>query len=179
MVPASRAFDVKAVDAFLDEKGKLLQGAPPTWIPGRDGIELMAIWNIEDSLGIVRAHLRFRVDPQSRSYPSVSLIFRNNQVWRIDLAELTLCKPNPVWARSVGAPSTVCGSHSHGWPDNREHILSQEMWELPCRQPIAPQIRRLPHAVPWLAERINLTLSPDQRDFDVPPQASLFWNDRS
>ncbi|HLH49233.1 MAG TPA: hypothetical protein VKV96_07830 [Roseiarcus sp.] len=173
MVPASRASDVKAVDAFLEEVGKTLQGAPPPWIPGRDGIELMAIWNIEDSLGIVRAHLRFRVDPQNRSYPSVSLIFRNNSAWRIDLEASTVCKPNPLWAQAVGAPSTVCGSHCHSWPDNRDHILGQELWELPCRSPLPPQVRRLPQAVLWLAERVNLTLSPDQRDFDVPPQASL------
>jgi hypothetical protein len=55
-----------------------------------------------------------------------------------------------------------------------ESRACQDIWELPCRRPLAPQIRKLPQAIPWLAERINLTLNPDQRGFDVPPQAALF-----
>jgi hypothetical protein len=174
MIPANRASEVTAVDEFLADQEKALQGVQPPWMPGRDSIERMAIWNVQDGLGVVRAQLRFRLDPANRSAPSVSLIFRNNPVWRVDLEDALVCKPNPLWAKSVGAPATVCGSHCHSWPDNRYHVLAQELWELPCRRPLAQQIRRLPQAIPWLAERINLTLNPDQRGFDVPPQATLF-----
>jgi hypothetical protein len=45
---------------------------------------------------------------------------------------------------------------------------------MPYREPIQPQVRRLPLALFWLADRINLTIAPDQRDFDVPSQGELF-----
>jgi hypothetical protein len=174
MIPANRTSEVVAVDDFLADQGKSLQGESPPWIVGRDGIEWTAIWNIQDSLGVVSAHFRFRLDPQHRSRPSISLIYRSNRVWRVDIESTTVCKPNPLWAASIGAPARVCGSHCHSWPDNRSHILSQELWDIPCRRPIPAQVRRLPQAVSWLAQQVNLVLGFEQRGFDVPPRTSLF-----
>ena len=173
MVPAARASDVRAVDAFLAEE-KFLQGPYPPWIPGTYADEFMAIWLIEDSLGIARGQLRFSLRPSRIAAPSVSVIFRNNPIWRLDLEEPDVCKTNPLWAEAVRAEPRVCGSHCHEWHDNRQHILAQPIWELPCRRAIQPQIKKLQQAIPWLADQIKLTLTPDQRGFGVPSQSHLF-----
>lgn len=164
--------DIDEIDAFLAEV-KRLQGPPPEWVEGSRG-ELSASWNIEDSVGIVRSHLRFRCSRQYRQFPSLSLIYRGNPVCRLDLVQPTECKWNPPGAAAMGLPPRVCGSHLHGWPDNREYVRSAGLGHMPYRRPLTAQVRRLPQAILWLAEQINLTVGPDQRGFDVPPQASLF-----
>lgn len=45
-----------------------------------------------------------------------------------------------------------------------------EKWELPCREPLPAQIRRFEQAFPWLADRMNLKLTAEQRTFDIPRQ---------
>jgi hypothetical protein len=164
--------DIDEIDAFYSE-AKRLQGPPPHWAENSRG-ELSASWNIEDSVGIVRAHLRFRCSRPYRQFPSFSLICRGNLVCRVDLVPATECKFNPVGAASLGLPAKVCGPHLHGWPDNREYVRSAGLGHVPYRRPLPIQVRRLPLAIFWLADQINLTIGPDQRGFDVPPQATLF-----
>jgi hypothetical protein len=139
-------------------------------VSGREGRG----WNIHDSLDIVRATLRFRCPLRARAWPSMSLVFRGNAIWRIDLVAPGAWKPNPAGAAALGLPPHVWGSHSHTWYDNRDHLLSQDQWGLPYRRPLPVAIRRLPQAIASLAADVNLLLEPDQRGFDVPPQAELF-----
>jgi hypothetical protein len=172
---ASRTSEIAAVDAFLLEP-KRLRGDRPQWFQSADRMkEIHATWGIEDSLGIERAQLRFRCHSRNRSFPSVSVIFRSKAIWRIDIVPQNECKYNPVWARKVGLPATICGPHGHEWPDNRYHISFEHVtWDLPCRRPMPPGVRRLEQAIPWLADRIALQLNAEQRGFDVPPQDDLF-----
>ena len=157
---------------FLAED-KRLDGIP-IWRASPRPRELSAVWNIQDSLGIFRAKLRFRCPRAARAWPSISLIFRNNAIWRIDLVAAEAWKPNPPDAVSLGLPPEVRGSHSHTWHDNRRYLLSQDLWSLPYRRPLPAQIRRLPQAVASLGREIKLFLEPEQRRFDVPPQTDLF-----
>jgi hypothetical protein len=109
------------------------------------------------------------------SRPSVSLIFRNNPVWRIDIDAAANAHWNPYWAHSLGLDPVVRGPHAHERRDNRGHVLNIfPEWDMPCKRPIPKSIRRLSQALPWFATRINLELKPEQRGFDVPPQAELF-----
>jgi hypothetical protein len=170
----ARDADLAAIDAFLAER-KRLQGPPPLWEPAVRDYEMQAIWLVEDSLGIVRGQLRFRCDRRRRATPSFSLLWRNNPIWRVDLEEPTKREFNPHWGFQVGCPPFVDGSHGHEWPDNREHLrLMPAEWDLPCRRPIPVNLRRLDSCIAWFATRVNLELGPDQRGFDVPPQAELF-----
>lgn len=142
------------IDEFLAED-KRLDGIP-IWRASPRPRELSAVWNIQDSLGIFRAKLRFRCPRAARAWPSISLIFRNNAIWRIDLVAAEAWKPNP--------PDAV----------SRRYLLSQDLWSLPYRRPLPAQIRRLPQAVASLGREIKLFLEPEQRRFDVPPQTDLF-----
>jgi hypothetical protein len=171
--------EVRGVQEFLAES-KTLQGKLPLWAPTpHRHRELSATWAIVDSLGVERAELRFRCLSASRQFPSVSVIFRHQPIWRVDLVPLDECKWNPHWAQDFGVPARICGSHCHGWPDNEAHILKiYPEWELPCRRPLPAQVRRLPQALLWIGEQIGVTLTKGQHGFDVPPQSDLFSGGR-
>jgi hypothetical protein len=165
--------DIPEIDAFLQES-KSLQGPPPEWEKGAFPGELSATWNIADSVGIVRAQLRFRCPSAGRHFPSISVIYRGSLITRLDLVPPDECKPNLPGAGALGLPPKVCGSHWHPWSANRIYTERAGFGRLPYREPIQPQVRRLPQALLWLADRINLTIAPDRRNFDVPPQGELF-----
>jgi hypothetical protein len=101
--------DIEEIDAFVAEP-KHLQGPLPQWrVSTRPG-EYEATWNIEDSIGIVRAQLRFRCPKANRSCPSVSLVFRGSPIWRIDLELPDVWKLNPLDAQTIGLPARLQGS---------------------------------------------------------------------
>ncbi len=166
--------DIDEIDAFLAEQ-KTLLGRLPEWKPNdfRPG-EYENTWAIGDSLGIVRAGLRFRFAPDLRAYPSVSVVYRQQLIWRLDLAPPDECKFNPPTAADLGLPPKVCGSHWHGWPDNRAYVQSHGFGTMPFRRPIPVQVQKIEQAVHLLAGEIALQIAPDQRGFDVPAQKTLF-----
>jgi hypothetical protein len=173
VVASTIAADVAAVDAFLADGGKTLSGAPPEFgvsAFNRNGqYEREAIWPIADSLGIVTTgQLRFVVRPGLDLGPSISVVFGRQAISRLDFVPVNECESNPAWAAPLGLPPRVCGPHFHGWTHNRHHVLTQEEWQLHCREPLPPQVRRFEQALPWLADRINLVLTPEQRSFDIP-----------
>jgi hypothetical protein len=71
--PLELTMDIAEVDASLQES-KTLQGPPPEWKEGPYAGELSASWSIADSIGIVRAELRFRCPRAGRQFPSISVI---------------------------------------------------------------------------------------------------------
>ena len=172
MIRATRQAEVDSVDAFLAAP-KILQGLPPTWRDSSWAGEYQAIWNIEDEAGVTNAQLRFCSQKANHAVTSVSLIYRGQSITRIDLDPSDVCHPNPPWA-SKDLPPRVCGPHAHRWIENRRHILTQEDWDLPCRTPLPPTVRRLGQGLLWLADEINLTLGSDQRGFEGPTQRDLF-----
>jgi hypothetical protein len=169
------AVEVAAVDAFFADGPKSLAGPPPEFGVGnfhRGGAyEWRANWPIADSLGIVGpGALRVVVRPGQALGPSISVIFNRQMVSRLNFVPAQECESNPLWAAAVGLPPRVCGPHLHAWDHNRLHVLDTGEWQLPCREPLPAQIRKFDQAFPWLAARINLVLTPDQRRFEPPPQ---------
>jgi len=170
MKPAARLADVEAVDRFLADK-KYLSGDPPEFGPSnfqrRGQYERRAVWPIADELGVVTSgQLRIVTRTGTEYRVTINVIFRGQNVSRLDFVPVTECEANPHWASPL--PARVCGPHFHSWPDNREHLLRSDTWELECREPLPAQVRKFSQAFPWLAERINLVLTPRQRTFDVP-----------
>ena len=164
--------EIAVVNEFLDQPKKL-RGLRPKWAKSGFSQEWAASWQIENDIGVVRAQLKFRCWPTRPSYPSLNLIMRQRPVWRIDLVPPDQQEANPIWAQRLELPGIVRGSHCHEWTDNREYIRQTGDWQLPARRPLPHNITTLEQLLPWFAERINLELGPDQRGFDVPPQAEL------
>jgi hypothetical protein len=166
--------DVSQIEAFFAD-AKALRGEPPQWQQAPRPPDFEATWNIEDSIGALSGQLRFRCPKIDRAAPSISVIVRGGLlVARLDLEAAGIVHINPPDAYLYGLPSTVTGSHIHDWPDNRAYVLANEKFgELPYRREIPAQVRRLPQALLWLGQHINLTIGPNQRGFDVPPQTEL------
>ena len=172
-MPKTYQSEVDAVDDFL-ARAKSLVGPPPVWNISSRERDYEAIWNIRDDLGIESGQLRFRCPRVSNAWPSASVIHKNNSVYRVDLVQDAECKRNPPNAHEFGLPATIWGPHEHSWHDNRFHALMNGFEGLPFRRLIQPQIKRVEQILPWLASRIKLTVEPNQRAFDAPPQAELF-----
>jgi hypothetical protein len=171
-MPNPSAAEIAEIDLFLSQP-KWLDGPHPDWTDSRffrrGHPEYQAIWPIADDLGIVgKGQLRFAFRPWNRERPSISVIYGQRVVSRLDFDEVSVCKFNPPWAESLGLPPRVCGNHIHKWEDNRAHVLAQEIWELPCRAPLPPQVRKIDQGLGWLADYANIRLAPDQYGFDVP-----------
>lgn len=171
------ATDVEAIDDFL-VRTKYLKGNPPEWKKSNRLWEYSMQWPIVDDLGIEVGELRFKLPRGSNASDSVSVIYRNNPIWRIDLAAKDDCEPNPPDAAAFSLPPFVCGPHEHSWQDNRNFVAEVGFGELIYRRGIPPQIRRFEQILPWLAEKINLTLTHEQRRFDRPAQRDLFRVDQ-
>jgi hypothetical protein len=167
------ARDIQLVEDYLAAP-KTLEASLPEWSSAVRDHELQAIWNVEEDGGRLRSHLRVRVGRHSKRWPSVSLIFRSNPIWRVDIKPDDVCEGNPLWAFNLGLDAQVCGTHCHTWVDNRQHILASGLWELPARRNIAPQVRRLPQVMAFMAEELNIELTHEQRGFDTPPRRDLF-----
>ena len=164
-----------AVDAFLKDSPKALSGRPPEFgaspFHRKGEYEREATWPIADSLGIVgTGQIRVVVRPGLYLGPSISVIFNRQAITRLDFVPANECESNPLWAAALGLPPRVCGPHIHTWEHNRNHVLTHEDWELPCREPLPPQIRRFEQAFAWLTDRMNLVLTPEQRSFELPTE---------
>lgn len=173
MVLTGIAADVAAAGAFWADSPKTLSGAPPefgiTQFHRKGEYEREAIWPIADSLGVVTTgQLRFVVRPGLQLGPSISVIFNRQALARLDFVPPQECENNPLWAGAMGLPPKVCGPHFHSWEHNKPHVLNRERWELPCREALPLQVRKFDQGFPWLAAKLNLVLTPDQRTFDVP-----------
>lgn len=165
--------EVAAIEAFL-AGSKTLDGETPHWDKSNFPGELAGRWPILDELGIGRAHLRFRVSESDPSAPSISLIFGGGSIWRIDLVPSGKCEPNPPDGYRMGLPPRVCGSHFHSWHDNKDYLTENGLGSMPYRRALQPQIRRLEQLVPWFCEQVNISITADQRGFNVPLQRTLF-----
>lgn len=170
MPPAARDAEIDAVDTFLRE-GKHLVGDPPAWRNASHSQEQEAIWPIADAIGVIEAELRFRYATSTDF--SASVLFRGNPIWRVDIEPVGRSHPNPPDAHRLGLAPTVDGPHEHRWDHNRSWLLSNHGWRLHYRIAIPARIRRVEQLLPFVSERVNLSLAAHQRDFGGPPQGVL------
>jgi hypothetical protein len=171
-----RLEEIDEIDRFMAAEKHLYERAPEFGPSNfaqrrRSAAEYEAKWPIVDSLGVIGdGQLRIVSRPGLDDNVSISVIFKNISVSRLDLCPRTVCHPNPLIAITMGLPPTVCGSHFHAWEHNRDHILDTQQATLPFREELPAKIRRFDQAFPWMAEHINLVLTPGQRAFDVEPR---------
>jgi hypothetical protein len=168
-----KTFDTDLVDQFL-ERPKTLRDGLPEWQKSAWSGEMTAIWILRDDLEVEVGQIRFKYPRNSNISPGLSLILRGNAIWRVDLVPEDECKFNPHDAHVFGLPPRVCGPHEHCWADNRDYVRSNGFTKIPYRRPLTPQLRHFGQILPWLASRITLELTPEQRKFDKPPQSDLF-----
>jgi hypothetical protein len=168
----TQIIDVTAVDQFLQCK-KTLVGGPPEWRIAKRSWEYTAQWIVADDLGIQSGKIRFKLPRDSYASESVVLIFREMAIWRIDLASISDCEPNPPDAAALNLQPSVCGPHEHTWLDNRQVVIDTNKPTLPYRRPLAPNLKRLGQILPYLCRQTNITLAWDQHGFDSPPQHEL------
>jgi hypothetical protein len=164
------AVDIAVVDAFLADP-KTLAGSPPEFGPSgfhrRGNNEWAATWPLRGSHGVVETgQLRFVAG--GFGLFSISLLFKSQAISRLDYEDESNCESNPPWAQPLMLPAVVCGPHFHSWLHNRGHVLASGQWTLPAREALPVQVRRFEQAFPWLAERINLVLSHEERQFELP-----------
>jgi hypothetical protein len=174
MTTAARRAEVEEVDRFLAEQKSLTEGLP-AWRESHITGRITAEWPVVDSDGVLREGTRlvFVAKASDISYLSVSLLLRGNRVFGVDLVPGSECKMNGPQAAKLGLPARVCGSHFHEWLDNRDMALSAGLGHMPHRRPTPTLLTRLPHALAAMAQAINLTLTPEQASFDVPPVREL------
>lgn len=160
--------DLAAVDGFLSNEGKTLDGPQPEW--SRSGFgDYQVAWPIkEEATGLIRSGLRLRIPVEAYQNPSVGLVFRRRMVSRLDLAGSAKCEPNPPYAARMGLPYRVCGPHAHLWSDNRPHVALTGMWELPARRPITDNMTRINQMFFWFCDEIRVTIPTDYRILHMP-----------
>lgn len=170
---ANRLAEIQQIDRFLSDE-KRLYGAPPEFGPSnfhrRRNPEWTAVWPVEGSSGAVDVGQLRIVVRLGEERPSIALTFRGQCITRLDFVPADECEDNPPFAVKYGLPSRVCGPHIHPWETNRNHLTEHELWDLPLREPLPPQIRRFEQAFPWFADRIKLTLKPEDRKFELRRQ---------
>jgi hypothetical protein len=174
MTTATRLAEVNEVDRFLADPKFLTEGLPH-WREGHITGRLTAQWPIVDSDGVLREGTRlvFVCKVDDLAYLSTTLLLRGNRIYGVDLVPASVGKTNGPAAKRLGLPPRVSGSHFHQWDDNRDHALAAGLGGMPYRRPTPRALTRLPHALAALAQPINLTLTPEQASFDVPPQGHL------
>ncbi|WP_188529207.1 hypothetical protein [Sinisalibacter lacisalsi] len=165
---------ISDVDRFLANESKVLDGFQPHWTHAKGYRDYQLAWPIsEEDTGRTRAHLRFRLPDQDFRFPSISLIFRGQNVARVDQAPPEVCKPNHPAAQRLGLPHQVCGPHFHSWEDNREIVRGSEQWHLPVRRPIHEELNDLDAMFFWFCSQTNVRIEAHNRPI-LLPDAGLF-----
>lgn len=124
-------------------------------------------WGIADHHGIESAELCLTFNRDGR-HGSIVGVHRQRLIYRLDIAPDTECKDNFHTAWRQGLPHNVCGSHVHGWPENREYVIYNGFGELPVRRPIAGAVIGLIDALHWVAQDLQIQVGPGQRDIELP-----------
>lgn len=103
---------------------KWLCGYQPTWSSRSRRNQMVGIWPImEEGRDESRAYLVFSLFGTSLDEPSVSLIYRNWEVCRLDVKPKNVQDANPDYALKFDLPKVVFGTHIHLWEYNREYVL--------------------------------------------------------
>lgn len=174
MTRSSRQIEAAEVDDFL-ASDKFLEDRLPAWTGDLRPDEWTARWAIRDDIGVVRAgtELRFRSLRVRASQFSISVLYRSQPVYRLDMVDPAEEKLNPPDAFRLNLSARVIGSHVHAWSDNRAYIIANGFGSLPYRRQLSLHLRRVPHALMQISQEANIHVTPQQASFDLPPQGDL------
>ncbi|MDB2391089.1 hypothetical protein N9X12_07720 [Alphaproteobacteria bacterium] len=162
--------DILEIDEFLLRQ-KTLSIETPNWTESSRPNEYEARWPLEDNSGVLIAHVIFRFNYNGQI--SISLIFRNKPIWRIDIVDEFESKPNPPDAHIYDLPAEIVGNHEHQWNDNKEYIKQNGLGSLPYRRSLKPQIRQFQHAMPHFMNAVNVETDANTWKFDLPREQQL------
>lgn len=162
------------IDAFLSSY-KTLAGLMPAWVDYFDR-DWQVRWGVEDIHGIQRGELCITCDAEQRKW-SISALYQQKLIYRLDVVPLGECKPNPFGALAVGLPARVCGPHTHPWTPNRGYVLVNGFNRLPYRAEIPGEVGSITAALAWAAQDLNIQVDAQQRLCETPPQSRLPLNE--
>ena len=159
------------IDQFLADPDKILADPQPNWVHQTGYHDWQLTWPVsEETTGITRASLKLRIPENDFWHPSISLIFRDCIVMRLDKIPDTEKKSNPMEAQTLGLPAEVSGTHIHDWADNRDMVLRRQSWQLPIRRAIDDRLRQINDMYFWFCDRVRIRKQDDSRRLDLPPQ---------
>lgn len=158
---------VEEVDSYV-ARYKTLRGYLHSW-SNLYSRQWQARWGIIDEGGIENGELCFTITRDMR-HQTIACIFRQHLIYRLDIAPITECKPNHHTAWKLNLPYEVCGSHVHGWLENREYVIENGFIAMPFRRAIDGLVETLSDGLGWVANDLNIHVAPDQRDFPMPPR---------
>lgn len=121
--------------------------------------------------GISSAYVALEADA-SFAFISISVIYRGNPIYRLDIVPPDRDEGNIFSARKYAKhlPPEFSGSHTHTWEDHRLWIADHGLGELPFRRPLEPAPDSFARAFDHVAEAINLTLLSAHRPIELPRQ---------
>lgn len=156
------------IDEFINGH-KTLVGFKPPWGPQFAGIH-QCRWGIADIHGAEPAELCLSVNRDWR-HQTIVCLHRQRLIYRLDVAPASECKDNWHTAQTMGLPPFVCGTHVHGWPENREYVRCNGFGTMPVRRPIEASVSDLIHALHWVSVDLNIQIDAGQRDIEMPDKA--------
>ena len=157
--------ELDEVDAYIAQH-KTMLGYVNGW-ELHYGRDWQVRWPIVDATGVESGELCLNVT-RDHKHASICCIFRGRPIYRLDVAPKTECKDNWHTAWEQGLPAQVCGSHVHGWPENRAYVKVNGFGKLPVRRPINGLVASLQDGIGWVAQDLNIHIAPDQRDLEAP-----------
>lgn len=155
---------------------KSLMGPQPIW--RTNGVEnrIDGNWAILEDTGVSRAKLAYRLNRASTDQPSVSLIYEDNPICRVDIKPKDESDGNPWQARRFGLPAQVYGPHIHRWPYNKEYVLEAlppHEWDIPIKEEISPTTQTLGHILALICSQCGIEFTSEQRDVCAPSRERL------
>lgn len=157
--------DCAEIDEYLAGHKAMIGFKPPWGTPERGVFQCR--WGIVDLHGLENSELCLSIGRDGR-HSSIVCLHRQRIIYRLCVAPATECKPNFHTAWKLDLPHQVCGPHVHGWPENREYVLSNGFGELPVRRPSNGHVDGLIDALHWVANDLGIQIDPGQRDIDLP-----------
>jgi len=157
--------DCAEIDAYISGH-KTLVGFMPPW--GREFAgQYQARWSIADLQGVESAELCFSI-ARDGYHQSIVCTHRQRLIYRLCVAPETECKDNWHTAWKQGLPHVVCGTHVHGWPENRDHVLVNGFGTMPVRRKVEASVLSIADAVHWVANDLNIHMDSIHRDIPMP-----------
>ncbi len=159
------------IDGFIAAY-KSLDGLMPEWIDHHSR-DFQVRWAIVDANQIEHGELCITCDAKHATM-SFTAIYKQKMICRLDIVPPNEAHANPFGGAALGLPNYVHGPHVHGWPENREYATLNGFGTLPYRRQVDAAVADLKTGLAWLAEELNLDITPEQRDILPPPQKGLF-----
>lgn len=161
--------DVEIVDELIGKESKVLEGYQPQWGFQAGYRDYQLSWPIlEEDTQRIRSQLRIRVPEHDMNLCSISFIYRNCKVCRLDRDRDDVVKVNNPFGRRLGLPPEVSGLHIHAWEDNRQFILTTEKWDIPLRRPVTENLRDINAMFLWFCEHINVRIQSHNTPLALP-----------